>query len=139
MKTCCSCKEEKPLTQFNKNKSKKDGYNNMCKDCSRSSSKKYYANNKERYKEVSNKRRNEHRSLLREIANEAKSQGCVLCDESSLCCLDFHHKDPSEKEGTISVMIASTTKKEKVIDEISKCVVLCSNCHRKVHAGELQI
>jgi hypothetical protein len=28
---------------------------------------------------------------------------------------------------------------DKVRKEIEKCVLLCSNCHRKVHAGILNI
>lgn len=33
MKTCCTCKSEKPFGQFNKNRSTKDGYQKQCNDC----------------------------------------------------------------------------------------------------------
>jgi hypothetical protein len=33
MKTCCTCKQEKPLFEFNKNKSTKDGFHKQCKSC----------------------------------------------------------------------------------------------------------
>ena len=33
MKKCTKCKEEKPLSGFNKNKSRKDGYQSSCKKC----------------------------------------------------------------------------------------------------------
>ena len=36
LKTCCKCKEERPRTEFNKNKSKPDGLNNYCKPCMKS-------------------------------------------------------------------------------------------------------
>jgi predicted HNH restriction endonuclease len=32
-------------------------------------------------------------------------------------------------------MIHDGYSKERVIDEIEKCVVLCANCHRKFHGG----
>ncbi|WNL63194.1 hypothetical protein [Citrobacter phage Tr1] len=34
-------------------------------------------------------------------------------------------------------MMQNSWKKEKLIAEIKKCVLLCSNCHREVHAGLL--
>jgi hypothetical protein len=43
IQTCCYCKQEKPLTAFPKNKSKKSGYGSQCKTCR----KEYYKNNKE--------------------------------------------------------------------------------------------
>jgi hypothetical protein len=32
-KTCCTCKLEKDINHYSKNKSKKDGYQNECKSC----------------------------------------------------------------------------------------------------------
>jgi hypothetical protein len=47
-KICCSCKIEKPLEEFSKNKAQKDGYHNACKPCKRVSDKLYRENNKEK-------------------------------------------------------------------------------------------
>lgn len=47
-KVCCSCKIEKPLEEFSKNRAKKDGYNTACKPCKRLSDKLYRENNKEK-------------------------------------------------------------------------------------------
>lgn len=33
MKNCCKCKEQKDVSKFNKDKSRKDGLNNSCKSC----------------------------------------------------------------------------------------------------------
>lgn len=59
---------------------------------------------------------------------------CVICGyDKCFGALEFHHLDPSTKEHTISRM---TNYSEKVIrQEIEKCVMLCANCHREVHAG----
>lgn len=40
-KICSTCKRELPISEFNKNKSMKDGLNNQCKNCSSESTKNY--------------------------------------------------------------------------------------------------
>ena len=57
---------------------------------------------------------------------------CERCDESTWHCLDFHHKDPSIKQNMVSKLVGRRNKK-LIADEINKCIVLCSNCHRKEH------
>ena len=41
-KKCCTCKETKSMEMFSKNKSQKDGYQRMCKECMRKSNIKWY-------------------------------------------------------------------------------------------------
>lgn len=48
MKICKKCNKEKVLKDFHKNKNKKDGVNNWCKECCRIYKKKYFENNKEK-------------------------------------------------------------------------------------------
>lgn len=62
---------------------------------------------------------------------------CQLCGENETCCIDFHHLDPLIKEISISAMTQRGYTLKRVKEEASKCVPLCSNCHRKVHAGVL--
>lgn len=58
---------------------------------------------------------------------------CALCGEKfPEYCYDFHHKDPSQKDFSIGGR-GITYSKEKSFREVQKCVMLCSNCHRKVH------
>jgi len=52
--------------------------------------------------------------------------------------IDFHHKDPAYKSFTISGGIAGKTLKELAV-EVRKCITLCANCHRMVHAGLLDV
>ena len=58
---------------------------------------------------------------------------CVECGENHVSCLEFHHIDPSRKEGLISKLVCS---KKRLQEELKKCIVLCSNCHRKHHYQE---
>ena len=60
---------------------------------------------------------------------------CVVCGESDPDVLDFHHRDPAEKDVTIASVVAFVSK-ARLDAEIAKCDVLCSNCHRKAHAHE---
>lgn len=62
---------------------------------------------------------------------------CYVCGEDSPHVIDFHHIDPSTKEYPLSKMLKFS--KEKVDYELSKCIPLCANCHRKVHAGIISL
>ena len=43
---------------------------------------------------------------------------------------DFHHRDPSQKDFSISKNAKSF---EKCKQELDKCDLLCANCHRLRH------
>lgn len=60
--------------------------------------------------------------------------GCSRCGEDHNECLDFHHMEKEDKRDAVSSMSQKDYSKKVVLDEISKCVVLCSNCHRKHHS-----
>lgn len=58
----------------------------------------------------------------------------------SLSCLDFHHTNPDIKEVDVSQIIyRKGWGKQKLLEEIAKCRVLCSNCHRKLHWQEKRL
>lgn len=52
-KTCSTCKNDKPVSEFYRDKSKKDGLTAMCVQCRRSYEKKYYQDNAEKLRERS--------------------------------------------------------------------------------------
>ena len=63
------------------------------------------------------------------------TQSCKFCKESEVACLDLHHTDPTTKEYTVSNIVTTGFSIKKIQKEIDKCIVVCSNCHRKIHAG----
>lgn len=66
--------------------------------------------------------------------------GCWFCSEYEPCCLDYHHLDPTTKEMCLSDMVFKHRfARARVLEEIKKCILLCSNCHRKVESGLLII
>lgn len=58
---------------------------------------------------------------------------CLRCGYNKcLSALEFHHKDPSKKDFGIS---DDSIKLKEAVEEIKKCILICSNCHRELHAG----
>lgn len=62
-----------------------------------------------------------------------KERGCALCPEKHHSCLDFHHKDEDTKLFNVGEHHSNGIGITKLKEEISKCILLCSNCHRKLH------
>lgn len=62
-----------------------------------------------------------------------KGGSCEICGYNKcLTALQFHHKDPSKKDFTIS---GSSKAYETLRLEVDKCILVCSNCHAEIHAG----
>lgn len=63
---------------------------------------------------------------------------CQICSyNKSPFVLEFHHKDPSQKDFGISSK--SAWGFERIKCELDKCALLCPNCHREVHLGIVTI
>lgn len=78
------------------------------------------------------------RKVLREKAIEYKGGKCMFCGYNRCqSALDFHHFDEKEKGFGIS-KDGITRSWERIVKELDKCVLVCSNCHREIHAGILQ-
>ncbi len=89
----------------------------------------------QKYRQAYLDRSQQRKSVLRSLLIEAKKGGCINCPEKEPCALDFHHV--RDKEFEVSLMRGRNEK--KILEEIDKCVVLCANCHRKVHANLISI
>jgi hypothetical protein len=94
----------------------------------------WYARNKDHERKNIKRRRQGLVDWLREYK---KNLSCSRCVENHPACLDFHHMDGEQKEANISQAIrVKGWSKERILQEIAKCIVLCSNCHRKEHWKE---
>lgn len=79
-------------------------------------------------------------ALTREWFKALKQRlSCLVCSEDDPCCLEFHHVDPSSKRATIANLVRSEAPIKQIVHELKKCVCLCSNCHKKVHANSLDL
>lgn len=135
MKRCSSCGEEKLLTQFRKDRTQKDGLQSRCKLCASTKIRESYTDGyRERARARSLKNSRANRLFLKELR---QSFGCALCPERDPVCLEFHHLDPSTKSFELSRY--ASCPQATLVAEVKKCVCLCSNCHKKVHAGTLRV
>jgi len=91
-----------------------------------------YLKHKELVRDRNRERRKEYKEWFAEIRSKLK---CQECGENHIAVLDFHHTDDN-KEGGVGRLVRSLYPKEKILKEIAKCIVLCSNCHRKLHFWE---
>ena len=91
----------------------------------------YYQRHKERIKAQVLDRKRAQRMVLREYAQEVKeSAPCPDCGgRYPHYVMDFHHL--RDKVANIADMVNSgDVSLDTLKNEIAKCVVLCSNCHR---------
>lgn len=69
--------------------------------------------------------------------NAEFKKACVHCGETDIACLSLHHPDGT-KEGNVATIIRARGYAEAAA-EAAKCVCLCENCHRKLHAGRFTL
>ena len=115
MKHCNRCNRDLPENKFGKNG---NGSRSICKDCQC-----------ERIKQG----QRETRDYIQSLKKECSRCGYNKCVEA----LDFHHRNPEEKDGVLSRYsrrVFSPATKLLIDQEVMKCDILCANCHREEHA-----
>lgn len=76
----------------------------------------------------------ERRRRKRNAAIELLGNKCADCNQVfPEVCYDFHHTDPSKKDDAVANLIHNNRKLETILNEASKCELLCANCHRLRH------
>lgn len=144
MKTCSKCGRPEGEVEFQVEKTRNGGLRSRpdCKECRKTYQASfradnptyfadYYVNNKRKVNakcvEINRLRRHERYGLIAKL----KSNPCVDCKGSFLSCvMDFDHRDRSTKVMDISWMVKRLIPWERVLEEISKCDLVCVCCHR---------
>lgn len=90
--------------------------------------KRYYLKNKQLYKEKNIRRRKE----LINFVFSLKQKPCMDCGKQyPPYVMDFDHRDKKTKLASINSMVNfHSYSKTKILEEIEKCDLVCSNCHR---------
>ncbi len=84
-----------------------------------------------------NNRQKEERARKKKVLFIKEFGGkCSICgyeyNGKNAAAFDFHHLDPSEKDYSPANIIRHSVAKAR--EELSKCQLVCSNCHRLIHA-----
>lgn len=127
LRQCVKCgliaNNELELENFVPRKEQKYGRRNICFKCHQEDSNKH---SKNRF------RKNKKKAI------KYKGSKCVMCNikagEVHDAVFDFHHLDPSQKELNIGKIMHH--RWDKIREELDKCILLCSNCHRIIHADD---
>ena len=79
------------------------------------------------------------RRYTKETAVAYKGGRCFICGyKECIDALEFHHLESYKKDFGVAKS-GYTRRLTKVLKEVDKCVLVCSNCHREIHAGLLQL
>jgi len=79
------------------------------------------------------------RRKLKEMAVKYKGGKCVFCGyKKTINALEFHHLERGRKDFSLSQR-GLTRSWERIKKELDKCLLVCANCHREIHAGKLQL
>ncbi len=79
------------------------------------------------------------RKKIRSMAIDYLGGKCLVCGyERCSAALDFHHIDENTKSFGLS-QNGMTRSWERTRKELDKCVLLCANCHREIHAEKMQL
>ncbi len=88
-------------------------------------------------REASNVSNRKYKQSLRDLINERKKMGaCIRCGIADYRVLDFHHIDPTQKKFEVNTAFKKNIGKKVILEEIAKCELVCSNCHRILHWEE---
>lgn len=126
-KKCTSCSEDKPITDFRKDR-------NICKLCTNAARRiKYNSDDAFRANKQATTRayvKVQRRDFQIRILKLLVVSGCVDCGEKDPIVLEFDHVR-GEKVSGVAAMIRTCTNWNIIQFEIEKCEVRCANCHRK--------
>ena len=123
-KRCSTCKQWKPLEEFNRRSTSKDGRQWSCRDCN---SAYHYENLARHMAQIRARKRREITANQRRLLAYFLEHPCTDCGEADSVVLEFDHL--RDKAANIGRLMTGTWK--RIAAEIEKCEVVCANCHRR--------
>lgn len=115
MKTCGKCGIRKNYSAFTRRGKGRPGeYQNECKQCR------------------SEQQRLSKRKTSALVKRWKLMKGCAHCDFKAKhsCQLDIDHIKPKRSKGNDRQAVNTSWSRSRLKEELSKCQVLCANCHR---------
>ena len=96
----------------------------------------YYANNSKKRKNAVAIRRKNIRLWFDQHRRKAKCQNCGLSGETCPWLLEYHHRVEGSKTAAVGHLVGNGYSQKRILEEMAKCDILCSNCHRRHHYEE---
>jgi hypothetical protein len=126
-KRCPKCERLLPIDHFHRDGNRHHSY---CKDCQRVLRSNSYYKKRSYYQSKVKQREVETNRWLQEYKRTLR---CVRCGFSHPAAIQFHHRDPQQKDVNLSVAARKGWGKERLMEELEKCDPLCANCHFILH------
>lgn len=80
----------------------------------------------------------ENNKLVKGLVDKLYGCSCSVCGYGVVReAIDYHHHDSSTKTMLFDKMLFHPNTVNLLQHEMNKCVVVCSNCHRGIHAGKI--
>lgn len=136
VKKCTKCNKEKNEEEFSFKNKKNEKRSTICNECQRVYKNKWYHKHKHNKENFRLTRLKNKQKLKTQMLEFLIGKSCLDCGEKDIVTLDFDHKNPSEKVCNISTMLSNSFSWIKILKEIEKCEIRCSNCHRKKTAKQ---
>jgi hypothetical protein len=146
---CYNCNKEYEKSELPYIMSEKYGFCQICTDRRNKKVKEYKASDEykvscAKYRasnggKLSRKKYIKKRKKLdREFILDYKmGKGCSVCGYNKCGeALHLHHLNPKDKTTEISRMVAQRYSRERIEQELDKCVVMCANCHAEQHYAD---
>lgn len=121
-KYCCICNAEKDILNFSPDKKSKDGLRSYCKECMNDYT--LTKNKTKKYRKKVKERHTQRKQILSEIKENKSCMDCGVFYPA--CVMDFDHI--KKKYRNVSTMFKNSL--DSIKKEITKCELVCSNCHR---------
>lgn len=131
---CSKCLVDKSAVCFSSRGNGK--LHKQCKDCKKIAISRHYQANKKLYKDRATEYNKKIREEIKQYIKEYKEQrSCADCGRKfAHYIMDFDHI--GSKKYNVSDLGFCGSSMETLLDEIAKCEVVCSNCHRERTCAE---
>ena len=138
MQICSKCKKEKDASEFYLH------HKTRCKECMKKYNRWWQKENPDKVKKSRkgtyarqriyylNWMRNKREKNRSWFIGYKKTHPCEICGQSDIRCLEFHHID-GRRKGEMLISALVHMNREKLLEEIKKCQMLCANCHAIIH------
>lgn len=127
MKICAKCKEKKRKSKFRFKDKIKGTLQPYCIPCNVAYQKEHYEKNKIRYRQAAKERNQAVKDYVRKVKNTTPCTDCRK--QYPYYVMEFDHlRDKEHSIADLTSQLHASLKRVK--QEMAKCEVVCSNCHK---------